>query len=122
MQAVWIEIPVKDLDRAMAFYQAVFQLQPTEIVTDGVRRTTTLVNTTEQGRAGISLNQTASFKPGDTGPLVYLDAGEDLTHHLQRVEPAGGKVIEDKTSMGEAGNYATFLDTEGNCLALYSYR
>jgi uncharacterized protein len=121
MQAVWIEIPVKELERAVAFYQAVFQLQPTEIMTDAVRRTTTLVNTTEQGGAGISLNQTANFEPSNKGTLVYLDAGEDLTHHLQRVETAGGKIIEGKTSMGEAGNYATILDTEGNCLALYSY-
>jgi predicted enzyme related to lactoylglutathione lyase len=121
MQAVWIEIPVKDLDRAMAFYQAVFQLEPTEIMTDAVRRTTTLVNTTEQGGVGLSLNQTANFEPSDKGVLVYLDAGEDLTHHLQRAETAGGKIIEGKTSMGQAGNYATILDTEGNCLALYSY-
>lgn len=122
MQAVWVEIPVKDLDRAMAFYQAVFQLAPTEILDDGVRRTTTLVNTTPEGRAGISLNQTADFEPGGKGPLVYLDAGEDLTPHLERVEPAGGTILDSKTSMGAAGYYATFLDTEGNCLALYSYR
>ena len=121
MQAVWIEIPVKDLGRAMEFYQAVFQLQPTEIMTDAVRRTTTLVNTTEQGGAGISLNQTANFEPSDKGVLVYLDVGEDLTQHLQRVEAAGGRIVEGKTSMGEAGYYATVLDSEGNCLALYSY-
>lgn len=122
MQAVWIEIPVKDIDRAMAFYQAVFELQPTDLVDDGVRRTTTLSNTTPEGRPGISLNQTANFAPSDTGPLVYLNAGEDLTDHLGRVESAGGKVVEPKTSMGDAGNYATILDTEGNLLALYSYR
>lgn len=122
MQAVWIEIPVKDMSRALAFYQAVFELQPTEVVTDGPRRTATLVSTSEGGAAGISLNQTANFEPSNRGPLVYLDAGEDLTSHLERVEPAGGTIVEGKTSMGVAGNYATFLDTEGNLLALYSYR
>lgn len=121
MQAVWIEIPVKDLERAMQFYQAVFEFQPTEILEDGVRRTTTLINTSPEGRPGISLNQTHNFEPSDKGPLVYLDAGEDLTDHLNRVEPAGGKIIEAKTSMGAAGNYATILDTEGNAVALYSY-
>lgn len=121
MQAVWIEIPVKDLDRAMAFYQRVFELQQTEVGADSVRRTTTLVNPTDGGSAGISLNQTANFEPSDHGPLVYLNVGEDLTPHLQRVEAAGGKVVEPKTSMGSAGSYATFVDTEGNLLALYSY-
>ena len=55
-------------------------------------------------------------------PLIYLDTGQDLTAHLNRVEPAGGSVVEAKTSMGEAGYYATFRDSEGNLLALYSYK
>ncbi|MBC8162949.1 MAG: VOC family protein, partial [Roseiflexaceae bacterium] len=29
-------------------------------------------------------------------------------------------IVEAKTSMGDAGYYATFEDTEGNRLALYS--
>lgn len=120
MQVVWVEIPVQDLDRASTFYQTVFNLQPTEIGDDGVRRTTTL-SSTNDGKPGISLNQTRNFEPSDKGPLVYLDTGEDLPGHLSRVEAAGGKVVEPKTSMGDAGNYATILDTEGNLLALYSY-
>ncbi|HEY0607402.1 MAG TPA: VOC family protein [Herpetosiphonaceae bacterium] len=119
MQVVWVEIPVQDLDRASKFYQTVFNLQPTEIGDDGVRRTTTLTSQNQQ--PGLSLNQTKNFEPSDKGPLVYLDTGEDLPGHLSRVESAGGKVVEPKTSMGEAGNYATILDTEGNLLALYSY-
>ncbi len=102
MQAVWIEIPVKDLDRALQFYQAVFGLQEAEIAADDVRRTTVLASTTPEGGAGISLNQTHNFEPSDKGTLVYFDA--------------------PKTSMGEAGYYATILDTEGNQLALYSYK
>jgi uncharacterized protein len=122
MQAVWIEIPVKDLDRALTFYRAVFGLEPSETGDDGVRRTTTLTTTTPEGRPGISLNQTANFEPSDRGPLVYLDTGADLTPHLARIEAAGGQVVAGKTSMGDAGNYALFRDSEGNVLALYSYR
>jgi predicted enzyme related to lactoylglutathione lyase len=33
------------------------------------------------------------------GTLVYLDAGADLTDHLGRVEPAGGKIIEPIDSL-----------------------
>lgn len=120
IQAVWFEIPAMDLERAMKFYQAVFGLGPTEITTDDIRRTTTLFPGSAEGQAGISLNQTANFTPSDHGPLVYLDASPDLTPALERVEPAGGKVVESRTSMGEFGCYATFLDTEGNLLALYS--
>jgi predicted enzyme related to lactoylglutathione lyase len=121
MQPVWIEIPVVDLERAMNFYQKLFNLEPTAISTEDVRRTTTLYYTPEGG-PGISLNQTNNFEPSDKGTLVYLDTGEDLTEHLSRVEPAGGAIVERKSSMGEAGYYATFRDTEGNLLALYSVK
>jgi uncharacterized protein len=122
MQTVWIEIPVQDFDRALAFYQAVFDLETSQTQDDGVRRTATLTNMTEAGRPGISLNQTTNFAPSDRGVLVYIDTGADLSTHLGRVAEAGGRVVEAKTAMGEAGFYATFLDTEGNLLALYSYR
>lgn len=121
LQAVWVEIPVKDLDRAMAFYQAVFQLEPTEVADDGVRRTNTLNGGTQEGIPGVSLNFTTNFEPSDKGVLVYLDAGENINAVLPRVEPAGGKITTPKTSMGEVGNYALILDTEGNTLALYDY-
>ncbi len=116
---VWIEVPVKDFDRALKFYQAVFELAPTEIVDDGVRRTTTLFGSGDTGAPGVSLNQTANFEPGDKGPLVYLHLGDDLTPILDRVVANGGAVVEGKTSMGGAGFYATFRDTEGNLFALY---
>jgi len=121
LKAVWIEIPVNDLERAMAFYQAVFDLEATPIVEEDVRRTKTLSNAPEGG-PGISLNKTANFTPHNQGVLVYMDCGADSAPTLAKVEAAGGKIIEPETTMGSAGYYATILDTEGNMLALYSYR
>lgn len=122
MHAVWVELPVKDIDRALAFYRQVFGFETADMVDDGVRRTATIVSTSPEGRPGISLNLTRNFEPRDGGVLVYLDAGPDLSAHLARVEPAGGAIVDPKTSMGEAGYYATFRDTENNVLALYSYQ
>lgn len=115
MQAVWIEIPVADINRAAAFYQTVFGLPATEIVDDGVRKTVTLVN----ANPGISLNQTANFFPSDKGVYVYFQANADAGNPLDRVVAAGGKLIQEKTSMGEAGFYASILDTEGNVIGVY---
>lgn len=123
LKTVWIEIPVNDLERAMAFYQAVFDLQPTEIREDGERRTTTLFNGGAEGQPpGISLNQTSNFSPSDKGVYIYLDCGSESTSFLPKVEAAGGKVIQGETSMGSAGYFASVLDTEGNMIGLYSYR
>jgi predicted enzyme related to lactoylglutathione lyase len=114
MQAVWVEIPAEDVERAAKFYQSVFGLPTGEVADDGTRRTVTFASG-EQG-AGISLNQTAEFAPGSTGPLVYLSGAADA---LEQVEAAGGKILQPKTSMGESGSYALVLDSEGNQLALY---
>jgi hypothetical protein len=121
INAVWIEIPVKDIHRALKFYSALFDLPLVEIQDDGTRKTATLTGTQANG-PGISLNQTANFEPSNKGIFVYLDTGEDFTPMAGRVEPAGGKIVDAKTYMEGAGYYSSFLDTEGNLLALYSVK
>ena len=120
IQSVWVEIPAADIERALRFYTALFELDSVDIVDDGPRRTATMVSTADNGSPGISLNQTNNFRPHNDGVLVYYYAGDDLNTYLDRVEAAGGKIVETKTQMGEAGYYATVQDTEGNLLALYS--
>jgi predicted enzyme related to lactoylglutathione lyase len=116
MQAVWVEIPVSDMERATAFYRAIFGSPAGEVTDDGTRRTLTLTNPSAEGGVGISLNQTAGFLPSDRGPLIYVGAHADA---LEQVEASGGKVVEGKTAMGDAGSYALILDSEGNQLALF---
>jgi len=51
-----------------------------------------------------------------------LNGGEDLSLPLSRVEQAGGKIIVPKTSIGENGFMAHFIDTEGNRVAFHSMK
>lgn len=118
MHATWIEIPVKDLTRALSFYQQVFQLPPTEIIKDEVRQISILANPTPEGRAGVSLNQTAHFEPSSHGTLAYFAVSGDLNDTLRVAEEAGGKIIDPKTARGNLGFFALVLDTEGNLLTL----
>ncbi|HML21724.1 MAG TPA: VOC family protein [Aggregatilinea sp.] len=120
LKVVWVEIPVKDLDRALKFYNTVFGLTASEVADDGVRRTVVLAYEHGTDKPGISLNQTANFEPSDHGVYVYLDCGEDLVAPMGRVEAAGGKVLTEKTYMEDAGYYASVLDSEGNLIGLYS--
>jgi predicted enzyme related to lactoylglutathione lyase len=122
IQPVWIELPVKDITRALQFYKTVFQLGDIEIADDGTRKTATLVSTGEGGSPGISLTQVAGFNPSDkSGVWLYLSGGDDFEGHAERIKQAGGTLVDEKVSMGEAGSYTSFLDTEGNLLALYTY-
>jgi len=119
-QVSWVEIPALDLDRALKFYQTVFEIQPDSIAADGVRRTAILSHGAEQA-PGISMTEIKGFEPSNKGTWIYLSIGEDMTDHLTRVLAAGGKILTPKTSMGvDAGNFASIEDSEGNIVALYS--
>ncbi|MDX1992366.1 MAG: VOC family protein [bacterium] len=113
----WVEIPAVDIHRAAAFYSKLYDRE-LGVIEGGARRLVLLPY--EEGGVGASLNQTENFPPGDKGPLVYLNAGEDLTPMLNRVEAAGGQIITAKSDLGGTGFYAMFRDSEGNVVALMS--
>ena len=114
----WVEIPVTNLERAMAFYQAVFALPPTQVLADEVRSITILAAPTPEGSAGVSLNQTANFAPSDRGVLVYFAVNGDLAAYLSRAEAAGGAVVEPLHTRPAGGRFATIRDIEGNLITL----
>ena len=52
--------------------------------------------------------------PRDNGTLIYLNGGDDLSNVLKRIPAAGGKVVMEKTCIGEEiGHIALFIDSEG---------
>jgi uncharacterized protein len=113
----WVEIPALDIQRAAAFYSTLYDTQ-LNVIDQTVRKLVILPH--DSGAVGVAVNQSQDFQPGSTGPLVYLNAGQDLTPMLARVESAGGKVVTPKTDLGGNGFYAIFRDSEGNHLALMS--
>jgi predicted enzyme related to lactoylglutathione lyase len=61
------------------------------------------------------------YEPSQKGVMIYLDGGNDLQDILNRVEPAGGKILVPKTLINEEiGFTAVILDSEGNRLSLHS--
>jgi predicted enzyme related to lactoylglutathione lyase len=56
------------------------------------------------------------------GSLVYLNAGESLASCINRVEKAGGKVIQASIPIGENGFIAMITDTEGNKVGLHAMK
>ncbi len=76
----------------------------------------------QNGGVGGGLAQGEGFVPSENGTLAYLNGGEDLEIPLARIENAGGKIILLKTSIGQNGFMAHFIDTEGNKVALHSMK
>jgi predicted enzyme related to lactoylglutathione lyase len=114
----WFEIPAKNLDRACSFYGAVLngEIHQQEIV--GTRMGFLPHGQQEVGGA---LVEGDGYEPSESGPLVYLNGGQDLSDPLGRVEQAGGKVVLPKTKISdEIGYMAIFKDSEGNKVAFHS--
>lgn len=115
MNAVWIEIPVHDLTRAKAFYEAVFQHAPTEVLIEDGRRITLI-----EGQPTVSLNQTPGFTPTDQGSLPYFHLDGTITDALARVTAAGGRIVEPAVARADRGMFSLVTDSEGNAFYLHA--
>jgi predicted enzyme related to lactoylglutathione lyase len=113
----WFEIPAVDFHQAVHFYNQIFGIEMAQNITD-VNAMAFFPVTTGIGGAIIS---GPGSVPSDTGPLIYLNGGKDLSTVLNKVEEAGGRIVMPKTPIGEdAGYFAIFIDCQGNKLALHS--
>jgi predicted enzyme related to lactoylglutathione lyase len=54
------------------------------------------------------------------GSIGYLNANPNMDPVMAKVEAAGGKVMMPKMSIGEHGNIAFIIDTEGNKVGVHS--
>lgn len=115
--STWFEIPATDLARAKQFYDAIFQTDIEVLDFGGFK-----MGVFPHSEVGAALCQHESYRPSEThGPLIYLNGNPDLQTVLDRVEPAGGRVVRAKTQISpEHGFMAVFIDTEGNRMALHS--
>lgn len=112
----WFEIPAHDFQRAVAFYNRLFNV---EMETSEVNTYAMAFFPHDKGMSGAIICGEGSI-PSDRGPLLYLNASEKLEDMLPRVEEMGGRLLLGKTLISEsAGNFALFIDSEGNKLALH---
>ncbi len=112
----WFEIPVTDFGRAKKFYGTIF----------GVELYEQAMGPCQMGffpgeGVGGAIVKGDGYVPSKEGALIYLAAGEDLTGVMNKIDKAGGKVVQPKTKVtDEIGYIAIFMDTEGNKVALHS--
>lgn len=116
----WFEIPVTDFERAKKFYETLFDSEIFEMPFPNGKYG--MLPCDMQNGVGGGIVQGEGFTPSDKGTIVYLNGGEDLNLPLSRIENAGAKILMPKTSIGENGFMAHFIDTEGNRVALHSMK
>lgn len=116
--AVWFEIPAANFDRAVGFYEKVFDTSlrrekfgPAEMA---------VFPHDDQAISGCVMKG-EGYKPGADGCVIYLRSKGDLDGPLAKVAKAGGKVALPKTALPPGmGFFAHFVDSEGNRVGLHS--
>jgi len=114
----WFEIPVRDLDRAQRFYEALFDAP---LRREQMGEATLAVFGHDEAGVGGCLFAGGDLGPATQGTIVYLNAAPSIDAVLARVERAGGRIATPKVQLpGDMGAYAHILDTEGNRVGLHA--
>lgn len=118
----WFEVPVTNMERAIAFYEKVFELKLERHPMGELDMAWFPWTEEGTGSPGSLIRYKDAYKPSTDGVLVYFTAHSgDLANELSRIEAAGGQVLQGKTKISEDHGYmALFIDPEGNRLALHS--
>lgn len=115
-RAVWVDIPVADLDRAIQFYSEVLAIRVSK---EQFGEIAFAVLEHGEGNGGCLVVQPENVS-SQGGLLVYMNVNGRIGDAVSKVSQNGGSVAEGTHSIGPHGFRALVLDSEGNRLALHS--
>lgn len=115
---VWAEIPVTNLDKAIAFYDKAFQISLKKEAM-GPNETAMLPTSDGMGVAG----HLYPGKPAGNGagPTVHLAIPDKMESAMERWKSAGGTVLSDPIEI-PVGRFAYCLDLDGNSIGLFELK
>lgn len=121
MKVTWFEIPVKNMDRAIEFYEEIFDIT-IERQQFGNTVMGWLPPSGLEGAATGTLILQESYIPSKEGVLLYFETS-NIISVLDRVSAKGGEVVLAKRQISENhGFMGVFIDSEGNRIALHSLK
>ncbi|MFM5728293.1 MAG: VOC family protein [Aeromonas veronii] len=110
------EIPVTDMQRAIAFYSAVFDIEFERADIDGNEMALFPLIDGAEGCSG-ALAKGESYVPSLDGTRIYLTVN-DIERVMADALSVGARLLYPVTRVGEAIKVAEFQDSEGNRIAL----
>lgn len=113
---VWGEIPVRDLNRAIAFYCAA---TGAELEVEHAGPNPVVFFKPKNVETGIALHLYEGVPAGDgRGPTLHLAAEGWLEDALVRASSAGAEIVSDPISV-PGGRFAYIKDPDGNSVSLF---
>ena len=112
--ACWVEIPVRDMDKAIAFYNEVFQWK---MKTDdtGPNPIAFLGGSMETAGGHIYPGTPGSEGNGST---VHIAIPDKVELAVERCKNAGGTIVSDPIEI-PPGRFVYVIDPDGNSLGLF---
>ena len=115
----WFEIPVRDMDRAQAFYEALLA-KPLRREAMGPQ-TLAVMPYDEGGSGGALLASATAPEPSMNGSLVYLNVAPSLDAAVARAVAAGARIVTPRVDLPEGmGSFVHIADSEGNRVGLHA--
>ena len=114
----WFEIYVQDMERAKTFYQNTFQVTLQRLDSPGIELFAFPMQPGTSGCSG-ALAKMPGKDSGGGGTIVYFSC-RDCAAEATRASQNGGRILKEKTSIGQYGFIALVFDTEGNMIGLHS--
>lgn len=113
----WFEIPAKDFNRAVKFYNTIFDIELKKFEWE----TEKMAFFPEETNIGGAVSEAKDFNPSTDGVVVYFDGTDNLDKMIQKVIKAGGSILREKTKIDDnKGEFCLMKDTEGNRIGFYS--
>ena len=113
---VWCEIPVRDMRRAMAFYESVFGYR-LSLDESGPIPEAVFPHKEAKGAANGHLCPGTPAAPG-SGPTLHMPVPGKLEEAMERCEAAGGAVVGPVIEI-PPGRFVHARDPDGNSLGLF---
>jgi predicted enzyme related to lactoylglutathione lyase len=113
----WFEIPARDFERAVRFYESVLG---STLAREDMGPMRMGVFPHEKPAPTGAVVKAEGYEPAAAGTVVYLNVA-DIRPVLSRVPAAGGSVVLPLTELPSGGGvFAQIRDTEGNRVGVYS--
>lgn len=118
----FFEIPATDFDRAVKFYETVFNVELT-LLDCGHEKMAFFPEENGLCPGAISWSSAFNFQPSEQGVLLSLNV-ESMEKAIASIEKGGGRILIPKTKIlaENRGYFAVFTDCEGNRVGVYSDR
>ena len=113
---VWAEIPVTNLENAIAFYGAVFQYDLEKM--DMGPNMIALIPTADGQGVAANIYEGKPAKDG-SGATLHLAVPDNVEDAATRFKAAGGEVLAGNPVVIPAGRFVYGIDPDGNSIGLF---